>query len=397
MPAPTYYLIRNSELAAIVEATYGTKAGDPLAGSFFKQEGDHSKFSPTREEFYRDGDRDYGRASVIEMATGRGKTTFEIPGRLVPNGTAATPTAPDMNLLYKMLMGAAHTGTAHTTTAAGSAGTSIVLTTGGVAASGLVKGDLIAIDVSAVVGIEVRQVVNIATDTLTIDRACTADPAISRNVYLGTTYTLSESVINSASFFLFLGAAIRYQMLGGIISEATIDVNHSSGVPEAKVSFKGEGQPMTTHVIARPTFTSAGAVLCPDTGKVWIGASKLNIVQSKLSIKNGLQLRSRESDALVPNGAVRTAQKSRYNVDMDLDMYLTDAMETATLFAGGDTRTTRDVMIQLGQTAGKIVAWRAPAFRPKGAWAIQQEELGLKLSGRCLGTNGDDEVAIAFL
>ena len=397
MAAPTYYLVRNSELAAVAEVTYGTSAGAPTSSSFFKQEGDHSKFMPVREEFFRDGDRDYLRASVIEMATGRGRTTFEIPGRLVPSGNAATPTAPDMGLLYKMLLGAAHTGTANTTTAAGSSGTSIVLTAGGGAASGVAKGDLIAISVSDVVGIEVRQVTNVATDTLAIDRACTTDPAAGRSVYLGTTYSLSESTINSASFWLFLGAAIRYQMLGGIISEGTIDVNHSANVPEAKVSFKGEGQPLATHSTARPTFTSAGAVLCPDTGKVWIAGTKFNVVQSKLTINNGLQLRSRESDALVPNGAARTANKSRYKVDMDLDMYLTDAVEMATLFAGGDSRTARDVMVQLGQTAGKIVAWRTPAFRPKGEWGIQQEELGLKLSGRCLGTNGDDEVAIAFL
>ncbi len=513
--ATTFYLTRNDELAIKREAAFGVSAGDPAAGDFFKSETSRVDIAREAESFKRDADRDYAKASVTEMHVGRRKTTFTIKGRIVPSGNAVTPTEPDQDVLYEMGIGAKHKATAHTVTAAGSAGTNLELVAGGGAASGLQAGDLLACDVSAADGIEVRRVISIATiaavaahldigsgvngvltvtaevagvagnaltvtivvggapgtplsavnvagavtitlatdaagnpdnaantvlliegvvtpladvvathsgtgagwlndampatnlaggvtappgDTVVIDRAFTTDPAAARAVYVGTTYKLSEASLLSAHLWLFNGDALRFKIPGSIVSEVAAEINMADGAPTASISFKGEGQPRATQAVVKPTATTAGTVEVPDVGHAWIGAEKCPLVQASLSIKNGMKLRNRQGDALYPTGVNRLDNNSRYLVEQTLEMYLTSGdVDTETLDSGADILTARDVIVQLGNAAGKIVAWCTPNWRPKGENAEQDGEIGLKLSGECLGTSGDDNVYLAFI
>jgi hypothetical protein len=515
--AINYFLLRNDELAVVAEADYGVSAGDPVAGDFFKSESSRVDFSREQEVFKRDSDRDYGKGSVTEMHVGRRKSGFTIKGRVVPSGNAVTPTAPDQDVLYEKGIGAKHTATAHTVTAAGSVGTTLELTAGGGAASGMQAGDLIGVDVSDAIGIEVRRVISIATiaavsatatigsgangtvtievdvageagndytvevvvavgnnqplaaalvgddltvtlatdgdgnpdnaantatlvaaeinasegatftatpsgtgagwlndaeaqknfaggvdappgDTVVIDRALTADPVAARDVYVGTTYTLSEAALGSAHLWLFNGDNLRFKVPGAIVNEVALDINLADGAPTAGISFKGEGQPRAAQVVAKPTATTAGSVEVPDVGHAWIGAEKVPLVNASLSIKNGLKLRNREGDALYPTGVNRLDNKSRYMVEQTLEMYLTSGdRDVETLDAGADTMTELDVIVQLGNAAGKIVAWCTPAWRPSGENTDQDGEIGLKLAGECFGTSGDDNVYLAFL
>jgi hypothetical protein len=235
-----------------------------------------------------------------------------------------------------------------------------------------------------------------AGDTVVVDRAFTTDPVAGRNVYVGTTYRLSESAAVSFHSWLFNGSNMRYKIMGCIINEGDITADYSQGTPVAKQSFKGEGKSAVANTtVAKPTATTAGEILAPSVGKVWIGVVLCHAVQLSLNIKNSLVLRTRESDALQPNGVARTANKSRYDVSSTLDIYRTS--DTETFFDGGDLLTARDVIVQLGATVGKILAWRTPAFRPRTDDEEQDGERGMKLSGSCLGVSSDDEVTVAFL
>ena len=71
---------------------------------------------------------------MLEIQTGRKHTEISVSCDLIPSGVTGTPTAPDIDLLLKAIFGSVQTSVAHTTTMSG-AGTSLVLTAGGGAAS----------------------------------------------------------------------------------------------------------------------------------------------------------------------------------------------------------------------------------------------------------------------
>jgi hypothetical protein len=75
-------------------------------------------------------------------------------------------------------------------------------------------------------------------------------------------------------------------------------------------------------------------------------------------------------------------------------MYLTS--DTSAFDTGGDTRTARDVIVQLGSAVGSIVAWSTPNWRPRSEDMEQDGEIGLRLAGRALATADADEVFLAF-
>lgn len=390
----TYYLERNDELAVAEETAYGTYASAPVGGDFFKHTSSSVSIVPNLEEGYRDRDRDSGQASVIDMFTGREKATIGVECDLIPSGNSGTPTAPDAHALLKAVFGAGATRTAHTATGAGSTGTTLELDTGGGAASGIAVGDLIAVDVSSGLGLEVRRVMGVSTDTVTIDRAFGANPAAGRGVYVGTTYTLSEASLVSLVFWLFNGAN-KYKVPGVVLNDFELACNFADGVPMLRAKFNGEGQPEVTHTETRPTPTTAGQPATPAIGKIFFGTTKVPIINASVAVKNGVELRNNESDQLKPTAAKRTGNNARYAVEQSIECYFTS--DTKQYFDGSKARSALSTIVQLGQTVGKIVAWEAPNWRPRGERTSQDGEIGLKLSGRCLGVNGDDEVRLAII
>jgi hypothetical protein len=398
----TYFYVREDELSAQTEVTYGTKPGSPAAADFFKHTSSRINISRVTEQYYRDRDRDFQQASVKNVQIGRQKVNFGLDADLIPSGVSGTPTAPDIKRLLTALMGKATTLTAHTTLTAGSTTTVLVLTAGGGAASGIRTGggDIIVVDVDAANGLEARRVVSRATDTVTVDRALSAAPATGRAVYVGTTYQLDITQLPSLYFWLWNGI-LKYAYPGVILNEGQLNVNFGDRVPVAKCSFKGEGMPEIANTDSRPTPTTAGNPLVPTIGKAWFGATKLHtaagagFITAMLSIKNGLELRDKESGALYPVGVKRTGNNSRYVVEQTIETFFTDAMQT--FYDAAKTLTAIDTLIQLGVAVGNIVVWSCPKWQPVGDDADQDGELGLKLSGRALGTAGDDETSIAFI
>lgn len=397
MPAPVYFLVHEDELSVQPEVTYGVKPGVAAAADFFKHTSTRVGITRKLDRYYRDQDRDFQQASVKSAHTGRQSTGISIDGDLIPNGSAVTPTAPDTNNFWKALFGSGTTLTGHTTTGAGTVGTALVLAAGGGVASGIRVGggDLIAVDVDATNGVEVRRVVSRTVDAVVLDRALTADPAAGQNVYVGTTYNLSTTTLISLYLWLWNGA-IKYQYPGLSLSDGSITVDFSQKTPVAKQKFAGEASVEVPNADARPTPTTHGIPLVPSKGKVWFGTTKLAaMINMMISIKSGLELRNVEASQLSPTGVKRTGNNARWLVEQSIETFFTDSMQT--FYDGARTIGAIDTIVQLGTSVGNIVAWSCPKWQPDAANSENGGELGLKFSGRALGTAGDDEVSLAFI
>jgi hypothetical protein len=398
-------LVREHELAVQAEATYGTDPGAVGAGDFFKASANPDAVRRVIARYRRNKDRDYQQASVITTLKGREHSEVTIVGDLIPSGNATTPTEPDVDELIKACMGTKRKATAHTTTAAGSSGVTLNLTTGGGAASGIAADDLIAIDVDATHGYEVRQVNSIAGDVVTMDRALSANPASGRTVKVGTTYKLLNTALLTVYLKRFLaGTTKRYAVPGLIIPDLEISIDNASETPIAGITFTGMGKAETTHSDARPTPTTAGTVLLPTDSRVWFdaGASPKKFCiagNARLHINSGLELRMIESCSLQPSGVKRTGNESRYLVEMAVDLLATTGDEdTLAIYDAVQALTAQDVLVQIGKTAGQIAAWRCKKFIPDPQLTDRNGEFGINLGGgQCDGTNGDDEVFLGFI
>src|SRR4030095_15059504 len=123
------------EIGIQLEAVVGTSPGALVGGDFARfRHGYPFKLDPDRLD--RDEDAD-NTASVTVPQKGRERTQWELMGGYIPSANGTTPTVIDCDQLYEGHFGSQNVCTAHTTTAAGSVGTSIVLTPGGGAASGI--------------------------------------------------------------------------------------------------------------------------------------------------------------------------------------------------------------------------------------------------------------------
>lgn len=395
MPGP--FLVRDHELAAQLEAAFATSPGALAGADFFKIQTKYP-FKRVIARYDRDNDSDNDQASVITTQKGRESGTWEVSGDIIPAG-AGVPTKPDMDLFYEAHLGTQHLATAHTTLAAGSTTTVLNFVVGGVAASGVQVGDMIAVNVSAAFGIEVRQIPagGITGDAVTVDRALSAAPAAARDVKVGWTVRLSEAQLKTLHLWGYLnGDNFRHKMGGAIARMMALDIDFTGETPVGTNKFSGAGEKDAPHTTARPTPVTVGQPLLPSAGACWIGTTLTRIAKASVSSDNGIELRANQSGSLFPTGVKRTGNKSRYNITQAIEVLLeTGAIEG--YYDAADDLTAYDVLVQLGTVAGQIVAWRAPKFIPDVDVADIGEEASVSMSGRCYGTVGDDELTVAFL
>ena len=399
--AVNYMLSREVELAVQKEATYGISPGAVAGTDMFKHKS-RLHFTSSRGRYVRDQDADYQQASVLSVQSGRRSSALKIDADLIPSGNATPITEPDVDVLLEAHLGTKHKATAHTTTAAGSSGVTINFATGGVAASGIAVNDLFAIDVSTAVGYEVRRCVALpGGDVVTVDRAFTADPAVSRTVKMGTTYKLLNTSLISCYVSQWIAATLaRHAIPGAIFPDMDLQVSFAQEAPLATVSFAGSGMDEVTHAVARPTPSTAGVPLVPATGFVWNGASKLFLLSASIKSNTGLEVRNNESGSLQPTAVKRTGNNSRYNIEQTLSMlYTTGDRDTAAIYDAAKTSdaTPLNILVQAGQTPGNILAWATPKFCPDPVRTEQDGEMAVQLSGRCIGTTGDDELFIGVI
>lgn len=393
------FLLNENELAVAKEVSYGTEPGGgpgPVAGDFFKHTSSHVGIVAVQEAEPNDRERDGASASVKTQFRGRKMTNVSIETDLIPSGNGSTPTAPDIDVLLEALMGAKTTATANSTTTTGSTTTVLELTTGGAAAMGIVVGDLIGVNVSSTYGIEVREVTDITGDAVTVDRALSAAPASGRAVIGGTTYRFDHEQLISVYLWLFgSGTGYRHAVPGVCIQDLALALAFTQAVPRASLTFTGMGKFEVEHTRSRPTPTTAGTPLAPIVGSAWLGATKACMLATNLRVNNGVTLRNNESCTLEPSGLRRTENNARFLVEQSLDVYLTDT--NLSLYTDGRTLTAIDSLVQLGDTAGQMMAWRCKNWQPRSERFEQETEMGLRLTGRAFGTAGDDEIVIAYL
>jgi len=380
---------------AQLESLYGTSPGALAGTDAFKC---HTQYPFERVKARQDRDQDSGRQpSVTTTQGGRESSTWTIEADVVPSGNAVTPTPPDMDPFYEGHFGQKLTGTAHTTTAAASSGVTLNLAVGGGAASGVAIGQLIAVDVDATNGIEVRRVVNLAGDVVTMDRALTANPALGRSVYTGITYKFSQSQLKTLHLWEFLnGNNFRHKAGGCVARQMSMTCDWSADVPMAGVTFNGEGNVIVENTTTEPTAVTAGVPLVPPKSYIWIGSNKHCLSKLDLSSDNGIEQRNNQSCQLTPSGIKRTGNNGHYNVTLSASLLL----ETGTIegyYDAADDLTAYDTLIQLGTVPGSIVAIAAPKWIPDVPVEDLDGDVALNLNGRCYGTSGDDDLYLAFL
>ena len=389
------FLSRDHSHYVQLEATWATSPGGLAATDAFKT---RTKFPFKRivTRVDRDKDSDNGQASVVTTQKGRESAEFSLEGDLIPSGNAATPTEPDMDAFFEAHFGTKHKATANTTLTSGSTATIVNFAVGGVAASGTQVGDFITIDVDATFGLETRQVITIATDAVTVHAAFSAAPASGRNVYCGTTYRLSAAALKSVHIWEYLsGNNFRHKVGGCAVQQLKADFDATGEAPLATVTVAGPGEKIATHSTSIPTPTSAGQPLLPDKSYAWFGATKTCVTKVGIESNNGIELRSNESCSLFPTAVKRTGNDSRYSIMATLEALLvTGAIEG--YFDNAAALTAYDILVQLGATQGKIVAWRTPKFIPDAEVGDTDGEVSIALSGRAYATTVDDEITFFF-
>ncbi len=400
--ATTYINQNDHDLAFTLESTYGTDPGTVAGTDFFKHQSEPGIFKIKKARYDRQMDRDYQQGSVLSTTAGRESTDVSVNFDIIPSGNAATPTKPDISDLLKCHFGSESTLTAHTTTTSGSTGTSIVLTAGGGAASGIPVGGgcLIAVDVSSTYGVEVRRVISRSTDTLTIDAAFSADPATGRAVYVGTTYKFSSSAaLLSGTMKQFLGGStIKKKVTGVILPNLSIDCDANTQELVVKGSVSGMGQQLQALSDTRPSITTNGVPLAGVAGKVFIGATKYCATKVGLTSNNGSELRNNEFCSLYPRGVKRTGNNARFTVGMSMDLFYSGGDEDVqALYLAAQSLTAQSVIVQLGVAPGQMIAWACPVFKPDPSLTSINGEIGVNFGGgRCYGTTGDDEVYLTI-
>lgn len=380
-----------------LESAFDTEPDTVVGGDAWR---DRTAFPFKRvlERLDRDQDKD-NSSSVHTTQVGRESSTWEIEGAVIPAGNSSTPTAPDMTDLFEATFGSKDVMAANTTTTSGSSGTALNLTTGGVSASSVAVGNFLAVDVSTSVGIEVRQTAALpGSDVVTIDRALSANPATGRNVYGSANYILARAQEKSLQIYSYLsGDNIREKIGGAIVQNMELSCSFTDGAPEVMVKFSGVGSKIATFSTSKPTPTLAGQPLVIDAAYLWAGSTKLCMTSCSLKWGTGLDLRNNESCSMYPTGTKRTGNGGKYSGTFEAEVLLT----TGTIegyFDAADTLASYDLLLQLGKTAGKIVAVRMPKWVPDTEIGEVDGQVSLKLSGRIYGNGTDDtELTLGFL
>jgi hypothetical protein len=394
----TVFVETDFEAAVQLEAAFNTSPGALAAADFFRcQTGFLFKRDQARYDRSKDKDNS---ASVLTTQRGRESSTWQVTGDLIPSGVTGTPTAPDMDQFFEAHFGSKFTCTAHTTTAAGSSGVTLNLTTGGGAASGIrtTGGDLIAIDVDATNGVEVRFVVSRAGDVVTLNAALTANPAAARNVYVGTTYSFSKAALKTLHLWQFLGGDNFREKAGGCIPrQFKLDIDWGQDTPVAKVTFSGTGAEIAPHSTSKPTAVVAGLPLLPSESKFFWGATKDCFINSlSFESDNGVELRNNTLCSSKPTAAKRTGNDGRFMPKLTVNL-LRDTTTHEGYFDNADLLQSYGIIAQMGVAVGNIAAIYCPDWVPDADGTVIDGEVGITLSGRCYGVVGDDEVRFAII
>jgi hypothetical protein len=387
------------EHALQLEGTFNTAPGAPVGADFVRF---RTRFPFKRKKARVDRDQDSDNsASVVTTQGGRESSEWELEGDVTPNGNGSTPTKCDADPALEAHFGLSTACTAHTTTAAGSAGTSIVLTPGGGAASGIPTGGnvIIAIDIDGAGAYETRRVISRSTDTLTIDQAFSSDPPTGRTVKVSAaTYKYSKAQLKTLHGYTWLSGDNFRQKVGGLIAQMLeLGIDASGEAPTATWKFSGPGCQIAPHSTAKPTPVTAGQPLVPTKTKVFVGSTLHCLTKVQFQGDNSIELRESELCDQFPSGVKRTKNNGRWNGRLTLGLLLTTGTVEG-YWDNADGLTSYNLNIQIGITPGQILAINIPKFIPDAEVGDVAGEVALELVGRCYdSTTGDDSVFLALI
>jgi hypothetical protein len=386
---------RSKDITAYIkkEVTYGVDPTVAAADAYV------TRVHPFNKRIARlDRDKDNnGSASVVDTDIGRREGDWQHEAAVIPAGNLTTPTAPDSDVIWEAHFGGRALNTANSTTTAGSAGTALNLTAGGQAAMGLAVGQLIGINVDATFGIEVRQIRALpGGDVVTLCRAPSAAVATGRGVYGGLQLRPEHDNLISLHGYRYMNGNNHRARMGGINpSKMDISADWSGETTEVIEKFSGPGMadvPFTTS-IPTPTFNAGSAPLVTNQGKVWIGATKGCINKVSIVGDNGIVLRNTDSCNGTPSGLKRTGNNGNFLYTLAIDYEL----EAQTHYDDAATLTAHDVIVQLGDQQGYILAFCARKWRPDVTQGDIAGMVGNMLTGRCYATVSEDELMAAFI
>jgi hypothetical protein len=372
------------------EVTYNTDPTVGAADAYITRT--PNQFKINVEHALRDQDNDR-TISVKTVQKGREDADFTHEGAYIPAG-AVTPTAPDTGPMYKHHFGAEATNGAHGSTAVGTTASALTLTAGDTVAMGLVVGQLLGVVVDTIggtYGIEVRQIRALpGAEVVTLDRALSANPGTGK-VVLGGHQNKMGTTIYSGHGYRYVDGNNHRVRCGGINpANYELTAEWTGRATEIMEKFSGPAAQVQSFTTTIPTPTLAGVPLVTSQGKVWFGATKGCVTSVKLASNNGVVRRDNESCGAYPTGLKRPG---KFEVTLEIS-YILDAQ---THFTDQSSLTSYDVLVQLGDQQGKIIAFCTRNFVPTVEQGETDGEVSNTLSGRCLATVDLDEIYLAHL
>ena len=376
---------------AALESSYGTAPAIGADDAFRALGMDLELVQQYLERRDKSGTRTFGGVAQ----GGRRHARFQVRAYAMPGGSAGA--APDLAPLYQAACGGAPLAFGGGTAAAGCTTTSIVFAS----AHGLAVGQAIGSNG------EIRFVTSVPNSTtVVVDPPFTAAPASSSAITGTVAYPLAAD-LPSVSLFDYWepGSAQQRIVNGAAVDTMSLELAGDFHT----VTFSGEAQDLIDSITfasgqgglgAFPAEPSSrnynGQPIAGHFGQLWLGASpsRFNtLVQGKLNLSNGLELRNSELGSAVPLAVVPGERR----VTFEFELFEIDDNATQQLYAAARNRTAVVAFLQLGSTPGRLMGAYRKSLTPQ-APRNDGGERQLKWSfaeSRAAGTD-NDEMWLAF-
>lgn len=295
-------------------------------------------------------------------------TEFFGPSTVGSNGQAAVP-AETHDILLEVLMGAQGVaGTGDTISSA----TGTTLTVSG---SNLQNGDFVLLTGNTSGRKQVRQVISGGgTVNPVIDRALTEDDGTAEDpatgeVWAGVRYDLDNSNLDQETLYVDIeGDTMRHQIIGAVVT--ALGLNMPPNGERVLCNWSLDANDWERAALASPALAAPtdGTVVTVANAPFWIGTAQYTARDLNLTVT---RTANRKTTQFGENGFYGHAA-----VGSDVQLTGSIYLGTSDLEAGATVRDslnaagTHDVLIQIGRTAGRILAVRIPACD----FTVEQDE-----------------------
>jgi len=369
---------REEIVFAVAEGAFGVHTL-PLATSAMKVISTDFKMTQERKDRKEKG----STRSIVDRFSGKKSAEWNITKYILPSGTAGT--APDDDALFEAAMG----------TGSNDPGVSEIYS--------LAAEPAITLDLVREVGPFREAVQGAVPDNMEISFGGGEEPKVTfsgpgKDLLTCGRDSLSAGVDASTTIKIFK----PYQFEVGMYVKIGTDDNGGAGflitaidVGLLELTVADVATAPNGFVIPMPvTATTAGDVIPVIVGSVDLGTGGSHPVTSgRVTLNNNLAMRNDEFGSDAPTGARYPAFRE---VTFSLDIYLLagdiDIINSAKKFVQND------VAIILGGTAGKILTidMNQCEFEIPAITIPEEGETTISISGKALGSAGEDELTVTF-